>query len=50
MIENHFITDIFVDGPNLYIPAQQWCDRKPESCDRTGRENRTAPVPTKERS
>ena len=48
MIENNFVTDIFVDVRNEYIPAQEWCAHRPAECDRTGRQNAHAPVPTKD--
>jgi hypothetical protein len=50
MIDAGLITQVFDYTRNLYIPAREWCDQKPAVCGRTGRQNRTMAVPTKERS
>lgn len=40
LIENRFLTDIFVDTTRRYVRAPGWCAKNLVACARTGRQNR----------
>ena len=42
LIENRFLTDIFVDASKRYVRAPGWCAKNLLVCARTGRQNRAA--------